>query len=128
MTVIELRRRLGQLPATELPSLIAGVHAAMKGSGASDPAPEPVTKPTAAQIRKSIQPTGLVNFEDGKVYKSLKRNLATRRRCQSNERKPRLLAPAPDFPGSIEGSHKAQVSQEAADRSTNLARKTLTVG
>lgn len=67
------------VPAAELPSLIASVHAAMRASGTSDAGPaEPVTKPTAAQIRKSIQPTGLVNFEDGKVYKSLKRNLATR--------------------------------------------------
>ena len=70
-----------RVPATELPGLIGTVHAALNGiasgtaaGGVSAPAEE-VEKPTAAQIRKSIRPDGLVSFIDGKAYKTLKRHL-----------------------------------------------------
>ncbi|MFC6024543.1 MULTISPECIES: MucR family transcriptional regulator [Methylobacterium] len=70
-----------RVPATELPGLIGTVHAALNGiasgtaaGGVSSPAEE-VEKPTAAQIRKSIRPDGLVSFIDGKPYKTLKRHL-----------------------------------------------------
>ncbi|TXM97330.1 MucR family transcriptional regulator [Methylobacterium sp. WL103] len=70
-----------RVPATELPVLIGTVHAALNGimggtaaGGASAPAEE-IEKPTAAQIRKSIRPDGLVSFIDGKAYKTLKRHL-----------------------------------------------------
>ena len=33
---------------------------------------------TPAQIRKSITPDGLISFEDGKSYKTLKRHLSTK--------------------------------------------------
>lgn len=63
----------------DVPALIASVHAAisaLSGGGASiatkDDAAE---KPTAAQIRKSIRPDGLISFIDGKSYKTLKRHL-----------------------------------------------------
>jgi len=36
------------------------------------------TKPTAAEIRRSIRDDGLVSFEDGRSYKTLKRHLTTR--------------------------------------------------
>ena len=35
-------------------------------------------KLTAGQIRKSISPDGLISFEDGKTYQTLKRHLTTR--------------------------------------------------
>ncbi|SFT26943.1 MucR family transcriptional regulator [Methylobacterium sp. yr668] len=64
------------VPATELATLIASVHAAVTGLGntgvAVAPRPE---KPTAAQIRKSIRPDALISFEDGKPYKTLRRHL-----------------------------------------------------
>lgn len=37
-----------------------------------------VAQPTAAQIRKSVQPDKLISFEDGKGYKTLKRHLTIR--------------------------------------------------
>jgi predicted transcriptional regulator len=60
----------------ELPSLISATHAAL--AGASEPSVEesdPVEKPTASQIRKSVSDAGLVSFIDGKTYQSLKRHL-----------------------------------------------------
>ncbi|TXM66800.1 MucR family transcriptional regulator [Methylobacterium sp. WL12] len=70
-----------RVSVNELPGLIGTVHAALNGiasgtgaAGASAPAEE-VEKPTAAQIRKSIRPDGLVSFIDGKPYKTLKRHL-----------------------------------------------------
>ncbi|AWN36707.1 MucR family transcriptional regulator [Methylobacterium radiodurans] len=71
------------VPAAELGGLIAGVHAALlrlthAGAGVgSAPAEEPVEKPSAAQIRKSVTDEGLISFIDGKTYKTLKRHLTT---------------------------------------------------
>jgi len=59
---------------SELPDLIASVHAALTGLG--KPAePEPMTYTPAVPIRKSITPDHLVSLIDGKPYKSLKRHL-----------------------------------------------------
>ncbi|ACB28301.1 MucR family transcriptional regulator [Methylobacterium radiotolerans] len=64
------------LPAAELATLIASVHAAVTGLGTPGvPAVPRPEKPTAAQIRKSIRPDALISFEDGKPYKTLRRHL-----------------------------------------------------
>lgn len=64
------------LQPSELPALIASVHAALAGLGSPATAqPSGPEKPTAAQIRKSISPDALLSFEDGKSYKTLKRHL-----------------------------------------------------
>lgn len=65
------------VPVAELPQLLFNVHSAVAGLGnsaaaAADPERD---MPTAAQIRKSIKPDGLVSFIDGKSYKTLKRHL-----------------------------------------------------
>lgn len=64
------------VPVSELPKVIAGVHASLSGlssGAAAEPAgPE---KPTPAQVKKSIRPEGLVSFIDGKTYQTLKRHL-----------------------------------------------------
>ena len=67
------------VPVSELPALIASVHAALAGLGNEAPA-EPVgpEKPTPAQIRKSITPDALISFEDGRSYKTLRRHLTMR--------------------------------------------------
>lgn len=63
---------------TDLPALIKSVYASLQGVEAPQVAEaESVTKPTAAQIRKSITPDALISFEDGKPYKTLKRHLTT---------------------------------------------------
>lgn len=62
-----------------LPGLIASVHAALANvSGQAVEAEPEIERPSAAAIRKSIKPDGLVSFEDGRSYKSLKRHLSTR--------------------------------------------------
>ncbi|RYY05722.1 MAG: MucR family transcriptional regulator, partial [Alphaproteobacteria bacterium] len=67
------------VPVSELPNVIASVHAALAGLGkevAAEPAaPE---KATAAQIKKSVTPHALISFVDGKSYKTLRRHLTMR--------------------------------------------------
>ena len=62
---------------------VAGLVATLKDSlgRLSGEAPNSVAvrvRPTEAQIRASIRPNGLLSFEDGKVYKMLKRHLTKR--------------------------------------------------
>ena len=64
----------------DLPDVIRQVHTALQGlaSGAAGASPEvEVERPSAAQIRKSVTPNGIVSFLDGKTYKTLKRHLST---------------------------------------------------
>lgn len=66
---------------SDLPDLIRTVHAALNGlaGGTSGAAPEAeIEKPTAAQIRKSVTPDGIVSFLDGRTYKTMKRHLNTK--------------------------------------------------
>lgn len=67
--------------SSDLPNLITIVHTALQsladgtgGAGAGAQV-DVVEKPTAAQIKKSIRPDGLVSFIDGKTYQTLKRHL-----------------------------------------------------
>jgi len=63
---------------TDLPDMIRAIHTTLTGlANASQQPPADVApeKPTAAQIRKSVQPNGIVSFLDGKTYKTLKRHL-----------------------------------------------------
>ncbi|TXM66981.1 MucR family transcriptional regulator [Methylobacterium sp. WL12] len=67
------------VPVSELPGLIASVHAALAALGKEAPAePAGPEKLTAGQIRKSITPDALISFEDGKSYKTLRRHLTMR--------------------------------------------------
>jgi predicted transcriptional regulator len=61
----------------EVPELIRSVHRALSALGTAEAQsqPNPSTKATAAQIRRSIAPEALISFEDGKPYKMLKRHL-----------------------------------------------------
>lgn len=63
---------------SDLPDLIRNVHGALNGLAnvtAATASEIEVEKPTAAQIRKSVTPEGIVSFLDGKTYKILKRHL-----------------------------------------------------
>ena len=63
---------------SDLPGLIKSVHASLSGVGAPEAVEAAVvTKPGAAQIRRSITPDALISFEDGRPYKTLKRHLTT---------------------------------------------------
>lgn len=67
------------VPTVELPNLIRTIHAALTQLPCGTVRPvsqdDILEKPTAAQIRKSIRPEGLVSFIDGKTYQTLKRHL-----------------------------------------------------
>ena len=64
--------------ATELPSLIANIHAALTQVSGGTPEPEPELKEPAVPVRKSITPDFLICLEDGRKFKSLKRHLRTK--------------------------------------------------
>jgi len=61
-----------QLPAADLPKLIADVHATLKAvGGPTIEAPQP----PAVNRKRSVFPDYLISMEDGKRYKALKRHL-----------------------------------------------------
>lgn len=67
------------VPLAGLAELIASVHGALSGLGASTEPGEPkMEKATAARIRKSISDDALISFEDGRSYKTLRRHLTMR--------------------------------------------------
>jgi predicted transcriptional regulator len=61
--------------SADLAALIAAVHGALQGLGASKQ-PEAERPQPAIPIRKSVTPDFLISLEDGKPYKTLKRHLA----------------------------------------------------
>ena len=61
---------------SDLPAIIAGVHAALAGLGTPTVAP-PTKQEPAVSIRNSIKPDFIVCLEDGKKMKMLKRHLMT---------------------------------------------------
>ena len=84
------------VPALELPSLIAAIHATLHGLG------EPAAPPTedlrpAVPIRRSVQPDFIVCLEDGKKFKSLKRHLRTHYNMTPEEYREKWGL-APDYP------------------------------
>jgi predicted transcriptional regulator len=65
------------VPTSELPSLIASVHASLAfvAKGETTEPEQPLVP--AVSVKKSIQPDFIVCLEDGKKFKSLKRHLRT---------------------------------------------------
>jgi predicted transcriptional regulator len=64
----------------DLGALISSTFGALDSNvGSAIAESEPVAKPTAAQIRKSIKPDVLISFVDGRPYRALKRHLGKHR-------------------------------------------------
>jgi len=84
-------------PATELPSLIGQVHAALVrvSNGRPEVAAEPA-KP-AVSVKKSMTAEYLVCLEDGKRFKSLKRHLRTQYAMTPEQYREKWGLPA-DYP------------------------------
>ena len=61
---------------TEIPALIASVHAALNGVGGGGQAQEEPKDP-AVPIRSSVKPDSIACLDCGKKFKSLKRHLRT---------------------------------------------------
>jgi predicted transcriptional regulator len=64
----------------DIPGVLAQIASSLGSIGASAAKPgapdAPArSRPTAAEIRNSIRPDGLISFEDGRVYKTLRRHL-----------------------------------------------------
>ena len=107
------------VPISELPGLLAGVHAALaKLSAPAATVTEAADKPTPAQIRKSVTPDALVSFIDGKPYKTLKRHLS-RNGLTIEQYRERFGLPR-DYP-STAASYSAQRSELA--RSLGLGQQ-----
>ncbi|MEX0757983.1 MAG: MucR family transcriptional regulator [Tistlia sp.] len=83
--------------STDIPSIIASVHAALKGAdGSSVEAPE--EKPTpAVPVRRSITPDYLICLEDGRKLKTLKRHLRAAYNMTPEEYRAKWGLPA-DYP------------------------------
>ncbi|WCS24550.1 MucR family transcriptional regulator [Methylobacterium sp. NMS14P] len=108
-----------RVSATDLPALIAQCHdaitaLAVRGAASIDAEADldaPRDRPSAAQIRNSIRPDGIVSFIDGRRYKTLKRHL-TAHGLHPQSYRERYGLPA-DYP---------MVAQEYAERRSALAR------
>ena len=66
------------VPQTELPSLIASVHSALRDAANGTKEPEKVVLEPPVSVKKSISASHLISMEDGRPYKSLKRHLTAR--------------------------------------------------
>ncbi len=72
-----------QVEVGQVPDFIRQTMKALSGEDATanapaEPAADQARKLTPAQIRKSITPDGIVSFEDGRPYKTMKRHLGGR--------------------------------------------------
>jgi predicted transcriptional regulator len=65
------------ITTADLPAFINSVYAALGGSDAPAVEVAGPTKLTAAQIKKSVTPGGIISFIDGKSYSTIKRHLTT---------------------------------------------------
>lgn len=85
------------VPTTELPDLIARVHAARQNRAAAPAVEASEPQRPAVPIRKSVMPDYIVCLEDGEQFKSLKRHLATRYGLTPDEYRAKWGLPA-DYP------------------------------
>jgi predicted transcriptional regulator len=63
--------------ASELPNLIATVHAALNNVGKEQSSSEPAKREPAVNPKKSVTPDHIISLFDGKKFKSLRRYLRT---------------------------------------------------
>lgn len=104
---------------TDLPKLIADVHAALQALDAEDVAAPVEEKKPAVPVRKSVTSDYIVCLEDGKKFKSLKRHLRTHYNLSPEEYRDKWGLPA-DYP-MVAPSYSATRSKLAKDN--GLGRK-----
>lgn len=104
---------------TDLPRLIADVHAALKALGSEEPAVQIEEKKPAVPIRRSVTPEYIICLEDGKKFKSLKRHLRTHYNLSPEEYREKWGLPS-DYP-MVAPSYSATRSKLAKDN--GLGRK-----
>jgi predicted transcriptional regulator len=107
------------LSSSDLPKLIAEVHAALTGLGTeASVAPAEELKP-AVPVRKSVTADYIVCLEDGKKFKSLKRHLRTQFDMSPEQYREKWGLPS-DYP-MVAPNYSATRSRLATDN--GLGRK-----
>ena len=107
--------------ATEIPGLIAQVHASlMKASGGPVDLSQEPAKP-AVSIKKSMTSEYLVCLEDGKKFKSLKRHLRTQYGMTPEQYRDKWNLP-PDYP-MVAPNYAAARSKLARDMGLGQQRR-----
>ena len=107
------------LSVTDLPKLIADVHAALRGLGSAPVAEAAEELKPAVPVKKSIAADYIICLEDGKKFKSLKRHLRTHYNLSPEEYREKWGLPA-DYP-MVAPSYSATRSKLAKDN--GLGRK-----
>ena len=107
------------LSVTDLPKLIADVHAALRGLGSAPVAEAAEELKPAVPVKKSIAPDYIICLEDGKKFKSLKRHLRTHYNLSPEEYREKWGLPA-DYP-MVAPNYSATRSRLAKDN--GLGRK-----
>ncbi|RYE82454.1 MAG: hypothetical protein EOP19_16155, partial [Hyphomicrobiales bacterium] len=108
------------LSVTDLPKLIAEVHAALKGLKSNGAPLLAVEQKPAVPIRRSIAPDYLICLEDGKKFKSLKRHLRTHYDLSPEQYREKWGLP-PDYP-MVAPNYSATRSRLAKDNGLGQAR------
>jgi predicted transcriptional regulator len=98
---------------SDLPLLIANVHGALAGLGATAPEAEAKKQEPAVSVRSSIKPDYIVCLEDGKKLKMLKRHLMTHYQMTPDQYRAKWNLPA-DYP---------MVAPNYAEQRRTLAKK-----
>ncbi|RDE10501.1 MucR family transcriptional regulator [Pelagibacterium lacus] len=104
---------------TDLPKLIADVHAALLSLGSEDIVEPIEEKKPAVPVRKSVTADYIICLEDGKKFKSLKRHLRTHYNLSPEEYREKWGLPA-DYP-MVAPSYSATRSKLAKEN--GLGRK-----
>ena len=107
------------LSVTDLPKLIADVHATLKGLQTATPVEVVEELKPAVPVRKSVAPDFIICLEDGKKFKSLKRHLRTHYNLSPEEYREKWGLPA-DYP-MVAPNYSATRSRLAKDN--GLGRK-----
>jgi predicted transcriptional regulator len=82
---------------SDLPQLIADVHAALNKTGGNAEEDQVENLKPAVSVKKSITPDYIICLEDGKKFKSLKRHLRTHYDLTPEEYREKWSLPA-DYP------------------------------
>ncbi len=110
--------------ASELPSVIVNVYAALQQVNSSGVEPEKEKPTPAVSIRKSITDDYIICLEDGKKFKSLKRHLRTHYDLSPEDYRERWRLPV-DYP--MVAPNYAKARSELA-KQMGLGRKRTSAG
>lgn len=100
------------VPPSDLPALIASVHASVSKLGAAVEAPKEEVLVPAIPIRKSVTRDAIICLEDGQGFKSLKRHLNSKHGMTPEQYRTKWNLPA-DYP---------MVAPAYAENRSNLAK------